>query len=213
MENIKKVNTQNQVKIKTKKKKMSKGGIVLLVGIIVILIPCLIFGGILLSAALETGKPVSGSRFNNDLNPSISNSNTKSLETTISAMSGVESCEIVLKSAQYRVNVNTTDSLSESQIKDLAVDVYNAVNTALPISTYFTSTDSEKMYDLSINVYNYISEDDDTMIYYILTKNSNMDTYSLQCVSSAVDEDLAAELRGETSNSSESTNEESGSEE
>ena len=213
MENIKKVNTQNQVKIKTKKKKMSKGGIVLLVGIIVILIPCLIFGGILLSAALETGKPVSGSRFNNDLNPSISNSNTKSLETTISAMSGVESCEIVLKSAQYRVNVNTTDSLSESQIKDLAVDVYNAVNTALPITTYFTSTDSEKMYDLSINVYNYISEDDDTMIYYILTKNSNMDTYSLQCVSSAVDEDLAAELRGETSNSSESTNEESGSEE
>ncbi len=213
MENIKKVNTQNQVKIKTKKKKMSKGGIVLLVGIIVILIPCLIFGGILLSAALETGKPVSGSRFNNDLNPSISNSNTKSLETTISAMSGVESCEIVLKSAQYRVNVNTTDSLSDSQIKDLAVDVYNAVNTALPISTYFTSTDSEKMYDLSINVYNYISEDDDTMIYYILTKNSNMDTYSLQCVSSAVDEDLAAELRGETSNSSESTNEESGSEE
>ncbi len=213
MENIKKVNTQNQVKLKTKKKKMSKGGIVLLVGIIVILIPCLIFGGILLSAALETGKPVSGSRFNNDLNPSISNSNTKSLETTISAMSGVESCEIVLKSAQYRVNVNTTDSLSESQIKDLAVDVYNAVNTALPISTYFTSTDSEKMYDLSINVYNYISEDDDTMIYYILTKNSNMDTYSLQCVSSAVDEDLAAELRGETSNSSESTNEESGSEE
>lgn len=213
MENIKKVNTQNQVKIKTKKKKMSKGGIVLLVGIIVILIPCLIFGGILLSAALETGKPVSGSRFNNDLNPSISNSNTKSLETTISAMSGVESCEIVLKSAQYRVNVNTTDSLSESQIKDLAVDVYNAVNTALPISTYFTSTDSEKMYDLSINVYNYISEDDETMIYYILTKNSNMDTYTLQCVSSAVDEDLAAELRGETSNSSESTNEESGSEE
>ena len=213
MENIKKVNTQNQVKIKTKKKKMSKGGIVLLVGIIVILIPCLIFGGILLSAALETGKPVSGSRFNNDLNPSISNSNTKSLETTISAMSGVESCEIVLKSAQYRVNVNTTDSLSDSQIKDLAVDVYNAVNTALPISTYFTSTDSEKMYDLSINVYNYISENDDTMIYYILTKNSNMDTYSLQCVSSAVDEDLAAELRGETSNSSESTNEESGSEE
>ena len=213
MENIKKVNTQNQVKIKTKKKKMSKGGIVLLVGIIVILIPCLIFGGILLSAALETGKPVSGSRFNNDLNPSISNSNTKSLETTISAMSGVESCEIVLKSAQYRVNVNTTDSLSDSQIKDLAVDVYNAVNTALPISTYFTSTDSEKMYDLSINVYNYISEDDDTMIYYILTKNSNMDTYTLQCVSSAVDEDLAAELRGETSNSSESTNEESGSEE
>ena len=44
------------------------------------------------------------------------------------------------------------------------------------------------------------------MIYYLLTKNSKMDTYSLQCVSRAVDEDLAKDLRGETS--SEETSEE-----
>ena len=200
MENNKKVNTVN------KKKKMSKGGIVLLVGIIVILIPCLIFGGILISAALKTGKPVVGSRFDNDLEPSITNSDTKTIESNIKTLSGVENCTIELKSAQYRVNVDVDDSLSDKEIESLIVDVYNEVNKTLSISTYFTATDSKKMYDLAINVYNFIDEDSDSMIYYLLTKNSKMDTYSLQCVSRAVDEDLAKDLRGETS--SEETSEE-----
>lgn len=199
MENVKKTKTVKPVSNGStkQKKKMSKGGIVLLVGIIVILIPVLIFGGILLSAALETGKPVVGSRFTNDLQPSISDSATSSLETTIKSISGVEDCEIVLKSAQYRINVDTSDSLSENQVEELAVDVYNAVNSALPVSTYFTATDSMKMYDLAINVYTKLEE---PHIYYLLTKNSNMDAYSIQCVSEAVDEDLAAELRGENVN-------------
>ena len=114
MENV---NTkQKQIK---KKKKMSKGGIVLLVGAIIILIPCLIFGGILLSAALETGNPVVGNRFNNDLNPSISSSATSSLENSIKALSGVEDCNIVLTSAQYRVNVDTIDSLATQRFNRL----------------------------------------------------------------------------------------------
>ncbi len=205
MENV---NTkQKQIK---KKKKMSKGGIVLLVGAIIILIPCLIFGGILLSAALETGNPVVGNRFNNDLNPSISSSATSSLENSIKALSGVEDCNIVLTSAQYRVNVDTVDSLSDSEIQSLVVEVYNLVNQQLPVSTYFTSTDSEKMYDLSINVYNTTS---DGNIYYILTKNSKMTAYSIQCVSSPVDEDLAKELRGENTPSTEDTSTEDTSEE
>lgn len=212
MENMKKTKPVNNTGATKQKKKLSKGGIVLLVGIIVILIPCLIFGGILLSAALETGKPVEGSRFTNDLNPAISNSQTSSLESSIKAISGVEDCEIVLKSAQYRVNVDATDSLSDSQVKELAVNVYNAVNSTLPVSTYFTATDSMKMYDLAVNVYTQLEE---PHIYYLLTKNSNMSEYSLQCVSSAVDEDLASELRGEnvTDSTDENVDEESTTEE
>lgn len=196
MENVKKTKPVNTTGTK-QKKKMSKGGIVLLVGIIVILIPLLIFGGILLSAALETGTPVVGSRFNNDLEPAITSSQTSTLESSIKAISGVENCEIVLKSAQYRINVDTSDSLSDSEVNSLAVEVYNAVNNTLPVSTYFTATDSKKMYDLAINVYTKLEE---PHIYYLLTKNSNMDAYSIQCVSEAVDEDLAAELRGENVN-------------
>lgn len=195
MENIKKQNSSNKT-VKTKKK-MSKGGIVLLISSLIILVPCLIFGGILLKSALETGKPVVGSRFDNDLEPAITSSNTSSLTTTIKAISGVEDCEIVLTSAQYRINVNAQDSLSSSEIEALAKKVYDAVNNELPVFTYFTATDSKKMYDLSINVYNYVKEDDDNMIYYILTKNSKMSDYSIQCVSEPVDEELAKDLRGE----------------
>lgn len=176
------------------KKKLSKGALVLIISLIIILIPCLIFGGILISAALESGKPVDGNRFKGDLNPAITSSNTISIKNSIEALSGVEKCDIELTSAQYRVNVDTVDTLTDKQIEDLCVDIYNIVNKELPMATYFTASSSEKMYDLAVNVYNKIDDDN---IYYILTKNSKMDTYSVQCVSSAVDEELASDLRGE----------------
>lgn len=176
------------------KKKLSKGALVLIISLIIILIPCLIFGGILISAALESGKPVDGNRFKGDLNPAITSSNTSSIKNSIEALSGVEKCDIELTSAQYRVNVDTVDTLTDKQIEDLCVDIYNIVNKELPMATYFTASSSEKMYDLAVNVYNKIDGDN---IYYILTKNSKMDTYSVQCVSSAVDEELASDLRGE----------------
>ena len=176
------------------KKKLSKGALVLIISLIIILIPCLIFGGILISAALESGKPVDGNRFKGDLNPAITSSNTSSIKNSIEALSGVEKCDIELTSAQYRVNVDTVDTLTDKQIEDLCVDIYNIVNKELPMATYFTASSSEKMYDLAVNVYNKIDDDN---IYYILTKNSKMDTYSVQCVSSAVDEELASDLRDE----------------
>lgn len=176
------------------KKKLSKGALVLIISLIIILIPCLIFGGILISAALESGKPVDGNRFKGDLNPAITSSNTSSIKNSIGTLSGVEKCDIELTSAQYRVNVDTVDTLTDKQIEDLCVDIYNIVNKELPMATYFTASSSEKMYDLAVNVYNKIDDDN---IYYILTKNSKMDTYSVQCVSSAVDEELASDLRGE----------------
>ena len=92
------------------------------------------------------------------------------------------------------MNVDTVDTLTDKQIEDLCVDIYNIDNKELPMATYFTASSSEKMYDLAVNVYNKIDDDN---IYYILTKNSKMDTYSVQCVSSAVDEELASDLRGE----------------
>ena len=141
------------------KKKLSKGALVLIISLIIILIPCLIFGGILISAALESGKPVDGNRFKGDLNPAITSSNTSSIKNSIEALSGVEKCDIELTSAQYRVNVDTVDTLTDKQIEDLCVDIYNIVNKELPMATYFTASSSEKMYDLAVNVYNKIDEE------------------------------------------------------
>lgn len=183
-------------KAKKAKKRMSKGGLILIIGIIIILIPCVTFGAILLKASMQTGSPVVGSRFDNDLNPAVSSSDISKLEEKIGALNGVEKCTVVLKSAQLRVNVDTKDTLSEDEIKNLTVEAYNALNSTISVDTYFTASDSKKMYDLSINVYNFISEDD-TMVYYILTKNSNMTAFEVQCVSKALDEELAADLRGE----------------
>ena len=185
------------------KKRLSKGAIVLIVGLVIIAIPVLIFGIIILSAALQTGHPVLGSRFDNDLKPSISASQTRTVESSVAALGDVEKCYVVMESAQYRVNVDTSDSLTSEQIRNLVIDIYNTVNETLPVGTYFTATDTMKMYDLSINVYNFVDEDNENMVYYILTKNSKMDNYSLQCVSEPVDEDLAKELRGELEFSSE----------
>ena len=182
---------------KKKKKKMSKGGLVLLIGCIIILIPCLVFGGILLSASLQTGKPVVGSRFDNDLVPEIKDDDLKAVENSVLGLSGVEKCDVVLKSAQLRVNVDVSDSLAPEQIESLCLDVYNVVDAKLPVLTYFSATSSMKMYDLSINVYNFVDGNSDQMCYYILTKNSQMSEYSIQCVSEPMDEDLAKDLRGE----------------
>lgn len=188
----------NKEVTKKEKKKLSKGGIVLIVGLIIIAIPVIVFLTIILSAALKTGKPIVGNRFDGDLNPAITSSQTAQLEKSIEGISGVDDCTIVLTSAQYRINVDTSDSLSSEQIEKLTVDIYNAVNSQLPVGTYFTASGSEKMYDLSINVYNFVDANNENMVYYILTKNSKMETYSLQCVSEPVDEELAKELRGET---------------
>ena len=187
-----------------KKKKLSKGAIVLIIGIIIITIPVIVFLGIIISAAINTGKPVVGTRFDNDLNPAITSSVTSSLEKSISNLSDVDNCTIELRSAQYRVAVDTKDNLSSEEIQELAVEVYNIVNKELPVSTYFTATDSKKMYDLTINLYNFVNGEDVNMIFYILTKNSQMEAYTLQCVSEPLDEDLAKELRGEIVESQES---------
>ncbi|MDO4500776.1 MAG: hypothetical protein Q4B60_05810 [Erysipelotrichaceae bacterium] len=197
---------EKRTKAKKSSKKLSKGGIILIIGIIIILVPCLIFGGILLKASLETGSPINGNRFENDLDPAIKDSDIESIKNNILSLKGVENCEIVLTSAQLRVNVDVKDELTEDEIKNLTVEVFNVVNFDLPTKTYFTAADGKKMYDLAVNVYNFIDKEDENMIYYLLTKNSNMETFAVQCVSSALDEELASDLRGENIEETEDAN-------
>lgn len=183
-----------------KKKKLSKSAIVLIIACVIIAIPLLTFGGILLSASLKTGTPILGDRFKNDLNPAISSSSEKTIINQVKSLSSVDDCEIVMTSAQFRVNVDASDSASKSEIEALADKVYDEVNRELPISTYFTmSSSGAKMYDLAINVYNYIpqSSDDAGFISYLITKNSKMDAPSKKFITEPVSEELAKELRGE----------------
>lgn len=187
--------------VKKKKKKLSASALVLIIACVIIAIPIIVFLVIIISASLKNGTPVLGNRFDNDLNPSISDANKSAIVRDVETISGVENCEIVMTSAQLRVNVDVKDNLTDKEIEEITLQAYDAVSNTLPINTYFKmSNDGERMYDLSINAYNYIpsSNEDANWISYVLTKNSKMDTYEIQNVAAPVNPELASELRGET---------------
>lgn len=188
---------------KSKKKKLSSSAIVIIVACLIILIPVFIFLGIIASSAIGNSKPVLGNRFNNDLNPAITSSNQDKIASEIKALSNVDSVEIVMPTAQLRINVDASNSSSKEDIESLGKKVYEIVDKEIPVSTYFTmSNDGKKMYDLEINVYNYIPEDtkDEGWISYLVTKNSKMETFSTQFTSEPKSPELAAQLNGEVVN-------------
>lgn len=197
--------------VKKKKKKLSTSALVLIIACIIIAIPIIVFLAIIISASLNTGKPILGDRFANDLNPAISDSQESAIVSEVKNMSGVDDCEIVMTSAQLRVNVDAKDSLTDTEAEELTDQIYEVVNKTLPVNTYFTmSSDGEKMYDLQINVYNYIatSTEDENWVSYLLVKNSKMEEPEKQLISKPLNPDLAKELRGETAPEEDATGEE-----
>ena len=191
-----------------RKKRLSRSAIVLIVGLIIIAIPVCIFLGILGVSAMQTGTPREGSRFDGDLDPAITEANVESLKTKLSALSSVEDLEVVLSQGQLRIFIDTVDTLSEEQVDSLLTSAYNAVNSELPISTYFTASESKKMYDLQINVYTTAEAsavgDDSGRQYKLLHKNSAEETYGIDDLAHPKDPALAAELEGLTETPAES---------
>lgn len=182
------------------KRKLSKSALILIIGILIILIPCLIFAGILLSSAMESNKPVIGKRFENDLQTKITNSDASDVEKAIKTIAGVEKVEVDgIETGQLVILIDAIDSYTSEEINNIANEAYDKVVSILPVQTYFTASESNKNYDLAIHVYNRNSANDDydSWSYTILTKNSKMELPTTQVVSQAKDENLAKELRGE----------------
>ncbi|MBQ6334368.1 MAG: hypothetical protein IJI46_04820 [Erysipelotrichaceae bacterium] len=187
---------------KKEKKRLSRSAIVLIVGLIIIAIPVCIFAGILGISALQTGTPREGSRFDGDLEPAITDENVEAIRQKLSVISQVEDLEIVLAQGQLRIFIDTSDNLSEEQVDSIVTTAYNAVNSVTPITTYFTATDSKKMYDLQINVYTTAEASEigseSSRQYKLLHKNSAEETYSIDDLAHPKDASLAAELEGLT---------------
>ena len=205
------VKKEKQVKEKKQKKKLSRSAIVLIVGLIIIAIPVCIFLAILGISALQTGSPREGSRFNGDLDPAITKNNVSNLESKLSQISGTENVEVVLSEGQLRIFIDTNDNLDEGQIDSILTNAYNTVNGELPISTYFTATESKKMYDLQINVYTTAEASEigssNSRQYKLLHKNSMEATYGIDDLAHPKDPALAAELEGLTDVTAEGTEE------
>lgn len=184
-------------KTKKAKRRLSKPALALVIGLLIIIIPLTIYGGILISAALQTGSPVEGDRFKGDLDPAITKEDVAKTQEKLANLSGVQDAKIELISGQMRVYLDVEDALTSEEIEEVAKSAYDTVDSVISVSKYFTSKDSRRMYDLSINVYNYVDAENEDMIYYIVTKNAMMEEKSIQLVSEPLNEDLAAELRGE----------------
>ena len=199
-------------KTRKEKKRLSRSALVLIVGIIIIASPVIAFLTILGVAALQTGSPREGSRFENDLDPQITADTVSALESDLKSIGSIQNVEVILSQGQLRVFIDTDDSLNEEQVDAIVTSAYNKVNSLLPINTYFTATDTKKMYDLQINVYTTAEAtavgNSDSRQYKLLHKNSMEETYSIDDMAHPKDPVLAAELEGLTIPTTDDTEEE-----
>lgn len=183
-----------EVKVK-KKKKLSKSGLIVVIGIIIIVIPCLVFAAILGISALQTGSPRDGSRFKDDLVTEISKDDCSSIQADLASISGVENVEVKVSEGQLKVFIDTNDSLTEAQVDTIVSDAYAKVTSKLPVTTYFTRTADAKMYDLQINVYT-TAEASANRQYKLLHKNSSEESFQIDDLAHPKDAELVKELEG-----------------
>jgi hypothetical protein len=171
--------------------------ITLLFCTIVLLIPTIFFVYILLSAFTNTGKPIIGNRFKDDLNPAIQSAEIKTVQSNIANMTYVESIKIELKVATVRMYVVVNSLVAKEDYEKFALSIYEEVVKIWPEDQYFTVINNlQKQYDIEIHVLNTLTDiESEDFIYYLLVKNSAMDAAKGQLVSEPINPELASNLR------------------
>ena len=178
------------------RKKEIRTRIVFIILLLMILIPAGIFGWMLLSAWLDTGSPILGDRYKDDLDPAITKANLDDIESGTKALSGVDKAEVHLATATLRVYADIDDYATIDSAKNTADSIYRNVTSILDPYTYFSQSGNKKMYDLEIHVYNSLDKaGTDEYIYVIETKTSSMTDPIVQVVSDPIDAELAQQLR------------------
>ncbi len=178
-----------------RKKTNTRTTIVFWVALVLFLLPFLILGYIIFSAAMDTGKPVIGDRYKGDHDPAITSSDLKSVESAAAGVSGVERTFVNLATGTLRVYADISDSATADTAKSTADQVYNAVTSVLDVGTYFSQANGMKMYDLEVHVFNQDKDPDSNFVYVIKTLTSSMEQPIVQLVSEPIDAELAESLR------------------
>ncbi len=169
--------------------------IIFWVALVLFLLPFIILGFILLSAAMDTGKPILGDRYKDDLDPAITSSELSQVESAVKSVGGVEGTFTNLATGTLRVYADISDSADAETAKSSAEQVYSAVTSVLNPSTYFTQNNGKKMYDLEVHVFNQNKDTESNFVYVIETKTSSMEAPIIQVVSEPIDAELAESLR------------------
>ncbi len=174
--------------------KLKKPHVILWLGIIVLLIPCIALGAVLLNSLEDSTKPVVVDRFNNELNPAITENDLSSIKGALN-YENVDKLEVNLISATLRVMINTADNMQEGDLLWILNDAAEKVTAILPVETYFTNKDGMKMYDLEIHVYNTTKGSEETpQIYYTKTKNAASEEWVVDNFSTAKNGELAQNI-------------------
>ncbi len=169
--------------------------IIFWVALVLFLLPFIILGIILLSAAMDTGKPILGERYKDDLDPAITSSDLSQVESAVKGIGGVESTFTNLATGTLRVYADISDSADAESAKASAEQVYSAVTSVLNPGVYFTQNNGKKMYDLEVHVFNQNKDPENNFVYVIETKTSSMEAPIIQLVSEPIDAELAESLR------------------
>lgn len=188
--------SQTKKEKKAKKKgRLDAASWIIIIGLLIIAVPCAAFLYILLSAQAATGTAISGDRFTGDLDPAITETQMANVVTSVETIEGVESAEVILKSATVRVYVDTLDEMTPEVAEGIANQAYEKLTAECDPSVYFTQTASKKMYDIEVHAYNLTeNRDSEEFVYVILSKSSSMEAPIARLVSEPLDPELAAQL-------------------
>lgn len=166
-----------------------KPRVVLWLGILILFVPCVILVAVLWNSLEDPNQPVVGNRFKDELNPAISQAQLDSIADAMNKYEYLESAEVNCISATLRVGLNTVDEIDEGDLSWMINDAYATIDSILPISTYFTNTETTKMYDLEIHVYNVTSGEN--KIYYVLTKTGGAESYVIDVLSAPKNQSIS----------------------
>ena len=205
-EPVRKKSSKSTTKKKKKKKKHSS---FLWVALVIAIIPCVAVVYILISAMLDTGEPINGERFANDLNPAITETMQASILDEVKKIDGVENATLTLKTATLRIMVDMYDDKTADDALSIGQSVVDIIDSYAPLSQYFTSYGVSKMYDLEINVYDQLSSSIAPEVNVVYTKNAANDTVTHQVLTDAVNPTKVAEIEAarEAENNTETSDE------
>ena len=187
--------TGSTVKTKTKKAKKEKLGFNWFFWLVVILIiiPVGYFVKLLHDASLEGNVPVLGDRLKHNLQFVITDEQLDSIRSSVGSMENVEKYEVNLIVDTLRVTVDANDELTSDQLKEMTKSIYAIVDENAPVDTYFVQHDDYKQYDMEINAFTNL--DAESPIIVSLYRNSNMENYTVQDLTSPVNKKIADRLK------------------
>lgn len=153
---------------KQKPRKRTWAFYTIIISMIILILPIAYLGVTGIRSLMERGTPLIGDRYQNDLDPVITEDDLETLKT---ALGELEQVNISLKTSTLRIYV-LSDSITEDNVNDRLSEVYEKVLGVLDKETYFTTRGVQKQYDLEIHAFN---DSEEAYAYGLLVKNGNMD--------------------------------------